>query len=143
MTKVKEIKKWIKVLRSGTYKQTTCDLQNQGGHCCLGVACDIFIPRNKMSITNQNYMAGALPKDQKFAPKWLKDINKDFESLLGVGLEALNDNGLSNSDHYNLIYPSHDHNNPISYKTDYSLKRFSFDEIADLLQLVYVEGALK
>ncbi len=35
--------KWIKALRSGDYKQTTCHLCDTAldKHCCLGVLCDI------------------------------------------------------------------------------------------------------
>jgi hypothetical protein len=34
--------KWLEALRSGDYKQTKRALSdNQGGFCCLGVACDL------------------------------------------------------------------------------------------------------
>ena len=38
----KNQKKWIKALRSGKFKQTRGYLKNSKGHCCLGVACEIF-----------------------------------------------------------------------------------------------------
>ena len=41
-TEVKE--KWIEALTSGEYSQTTDMLKNnEGGFCCLGVLCDLFI----------------------------------------------------------------------------------------------------
>lgn len=44
-TPVQVFRKWIKELRSGNYKQTTCQLRDVHGKsksfCCLGVLCDI------------------------------------------------------------------------------------------------------
>ncbi len=37
------IKLWTDALRSGDYQQTTGELHNRAGFCCLGVACDVFI----------------------------------------------------------------------------------------------------
>jgi len=38
----KEIKtKWVAALRSGKYEQTTGQLKNSEGFCCLGVLCEI------------------------------------------------------------------------------------------------------
>jgi hypothetical protein len=36
------IRKWVKALRSGKYKQTSGTLKDDVGYCCLGVACDVF-----------------------------------------------------------------------------------------------------
>lgn len=33
---------WIAALRSGTFKQTQQRLKTPDGHCCLGVACEIW-----------------------------------------------------------------------------------------------------
>lgn len=33
---------WIKALRSGEYEQTTGQLRDDKGFCCLGVACDLY-----------------------------------------------------------------------------------------------------
>lgn len=33
---------WVDALKSGNYKQTECCLNDKHGHCCLGVACDVF-----------------------------------------------------------------------------------------------------
>lgn len=37
--------KWVAALRSGKYKQGTCQLRNNNDeYCCLGVLCDIISP---------------------------------------------------------------------------------------------------
>ncbi len=38
----RRIKKFLKALRSGTYKQAKGALSENGGFCCLGVACDLY-----------------------------------------------------------------------------------------------------
>jgi hypothetical protein len=35
--------KWVAALRSGEYKQGTCQLRNGSTFCCLGVLCDLYI----------------------------------------------------------------------------------------------------
>jgi|TARA_R110000765_G_scaffold340353_1_gene430437 hypothetical protein len=35
--------KWVAALRSGEYDQGTDGLQTEGGYCCLGVACDLYM----------------------------------------------------------------------------------------------------
>ncbi len=35
--------KWVAALRSGEYKQTKKHLTDDMGHCCLGVACELYI----------------------------------------------------------------------------------------------------
>ncbi len=39
--------KWIKALKSGKYKQTTGELKNKNGYCCLGVLCEIKAKEQK------------------------------------------------------------------------------------------------
>lgn len=40
----KEVKeKWVTALRSGNYKQTSHELKNENGYCCLGVLCDLAV----------------------------------------------------------------------------------------------------
>lgn len=34
--------KWVKALRSGTYKQAKQRLRSSKGFCCLGVLCDVI-----------------------------------------------------------------------------------------------------
>ena len=37
------VKKLTTALRSGEYKQIKKQLCNEGGYCCLGVACEVFM----------------------------------------------------------------------------------------------------
>lgn len=107
----RDIMKWINALRSGEFSQTTGRLQTSEGHCCLGVACALFIPKEKL-IYNQLFIRGELPSGQEHAPTWLAEINDKFDAA--VTLSCLNDQ-----------------------------ERLTFDEIADCLQAVYIEGALE
>lgn len=38
----RHIRSWVTALRSGRYHQTTGNLKDITGYCCLGVACDVF-----------------------------------------------------------------------------------------------------
>jgi len=110
----KNIRKWVDALRSGEYKQTTGSLHDADGYCCLGVACKVFIPAEKLKKDEDGCIHGFMPLDQNYAPRWLTFINKDFDRLTEAELTALNDEC-----------------------------EFSFDEIADLLQAVYIEKVLE
>jgi hypothetical protein len=107
--KQKNIKKWVKALRSGKYKQTKYNLQDKTGYCCLGVACDIFISKNKKNLRIDNTLGGVVLSQQKAAPTWLKNINGEYHNKFGLGLVTLNDS-----------------------------QNFTFDEIADCLEIVYI-----
>jgi len=110
----KKIQQWTIALRSGAYPQTRGKLQDDDGYCCLGVACDVFIPREKLRINLENdFIIGTMPTNQPNAPIWLKRISESFNYITELELYELND----------------DH-------------KFTFDEIADLLELVYIHKAL-
>jgi hypothetical protein len=120
--KVKDIKTWTKALRSGKYKQTDGGLQDTFGYCCLGVACDLFIDKKKLVLSpSRGFMSGAFPADQPKSPKWLANLNKDFKNITGEDIASLNDEGAN----------------------VYEVKRLTFDEIADLLEAVYIHKVLK
>lgn len=90
-----QLRTWVKALRSGEYKQTIGTLQDDKGYCCLGVACVLFIPREKLYLY-RGCLEGSLPYAQSHAPKWLMQINADFKSKYGKYLAGLNDQeGLS------------------------------------------------
>lgn len=112
--KKEDIQKWANALRSGKYKQGLLCLQFNGNYCCLGVACDLFIPRKKLVLDSYKNIEGGFPgRNQPYAPKWLQNINVDFEEKVDISLSEINDS-----------------------------KEYSFNEIADLLELVYIHKAL-
>jgi len=110
----KNAQKWANALRSGKYNQTSCSLQDLSGYCCLGVACKIFIPKTKQ-IKFNNLLFGGLPIDQKYAPKWLKNIN----------------------DNLSLFTQNHDCFSDLNDSKDYT-----FDEIADVIELIYIHEVI-
>jgi hypothetical protein len=111
--KKSDIKKWCAALDSGEYNQTKCTLQDHDGYCCLGVACKIFIPKDKQQLY-ENTLIGSLPYDQIMAPHWISYLVSDFEKNTNSKLQDLNDN-----------------------------EDFTFSEIATLLELVYIHEILK
>jgi hypothetical protein len=106
----KAMKKWIAALRGGEYNQAKRQLQSREGFCCLGVACEVFLPEEKKNRADNGMLWGTTPNFQP-VPKWLIKINADVENIAGVSLMVLNDRSLAN-----------------------------FKEIADLLESLYVEN---
>lgn len=109
---------WLKALRSGEYKQGQYVLQDSAGFCCLGVACKVVIPADQLMM-EQDRLHGVLPVHQLGAPSWLHKVNGHFASTAGMHLDSLNDGGTPR------------------------LPRFTFDEIADVLEAVYVLKVLE
>lgn len=81
------MRKWVKALRSGKYKQTTGVLKNELGYCCLGVLCDIKAKEQKkkfngigdededvLSVTQMKW-AGMKTKDGKCGNNKLTFMN--------------------------------------------------------------------
>lgn len=64
--------------------------------------------------TNNGFLIGGLPLFQSHCPYWLQGICSDFQIKAGHHLSALND-----------------------------IQNFSFDEIADILEAVYILEVLK
>ena len=107
----KEFNKWLKALRSGKYSQTKASLQDDRGYCCLGVGVKVLVKKPK--LRSDGTISGVYPFCQDKAPKWLKEINRDFGSKTEKELATLNDIG-----------------------------NYNFNEIADLLELVYIHKIL-
>lgn len=127
-----QFKKWLRALRSGKYKQTTGTLQDKDGYCCLGVACKVLIPKSKIEYKYEidentgediktEFLEGDLPNEQKYAPKWLKNISE-----------------VSITDEYNETETLKEE------LTDLNDNRgWSFEQIADALEATYPERKKK
>lgn len=110
----RDIKIWCSHLRSGKFKQTKYVLNNDKGYCCLGVGCKIFTSEDLLELDKDGFIEGVDPIDQSESPKWLDKITDDFNKRSGGNLVELNDQ-----------------------------EGFTFDEIADMLELVYIYEILK
>lgn len=127
----KQFKTWIKALRSGKYKQTRGILQDKNGFCCLGVACKVLIdPEKIVSRSEGNLMFGGVPEDQQKSPQWLKLISPHLGRKLAK----------ANKDEYNEYYEDDSDDFEITRMNDEEM--MTFDEIADILELVYIHKAV-
>ena len=92
-TREQVIKRWVKALRAGKYEQTTGDLKNDEGFCCLGVLCDLAAKDGGSTWTN-DCGGGFSYKDKSGI---LSDDMRKFvfgrKSALHNKLIDLNDNG--------------------------------------------------
>ena len=81
---------WVKALRSNKYNQTTGLLQDQDGHCCLGVLCEVASKRGyRVRRDDAGYLEGQLLDDQS---KRLNSLVSDGDS---DALTRMNDAGES------------------------------------------------
>lgn len=125
----KQFLKWITALRSGKYNQSSGTLQDANGFCCLGLGCVITTAKNKLDynlFSSTKFISGWLPNSQDNAPSWLKIINDDFEFKAKSKFFSPD---ISN-------YPAR-----LSLSMLNDEHGFTFDEIADMLELVYIHGA--
>jgi hypothetical protein len=91
-----EFMMWIAFLQAGVFEKGHNKLDDGYGVCCLGVGCIITIPEHKLITkfvewSGKDRILGGVPKDQLFAPNWLKAINEDFQRRTGMSLSRLND----------------------------------------------------
>lgn len=144
----RDIKLWIQKLRSGRFSQTHGTLQDGNGYCCLGVACKVVIPRHKLTIEDfTEFLKGGMPDEQTYAPEWLQKISDDFELRTGESLPTLNDDGVkydvSESEYEDGDFSDGEYVEDESGTGKYEVtETLTFNEIADMLQLVYLEGAV-
>jgi hypothetical protein len=125
------MQKWADALRSGDYKQTRDTLQDKKGYCCLGVACEVFIPKSKQKLKkhegyaeNKEMLCGSTPEGQENSPKWLQKINREVGEKLGSYKTRTGTTAVASLVHLNDV------------------RKYSFDEIADIIELIYVHEAL-
>jgi len=87
----KKIKrKWLTVLRNGSYAQTRGTLVDEDGYCCLGVLCDIVNP-NKWGY-NERYNEWSHMKSAGLPSKTVYRISGLDKDLAG-DLADMNDSG--------------------------------------------------
>jgi len=99
----KLMKKWVKALRSGKYKQgTRGNLFNEETeeYCCLGVLCKI----ENIRTGRHGYLTNHMQKKLKFKTPDGK-LNRTYKSLKGLAytLTELNDEGVSFKKIANII----------------------------------------
>lgn len=81
--------KWLDALRGGEYKQTHSVLQDEGGHCCLGVLCAIqgagrTETWNKMTSNVPAAYSAGLSNNLQGKLASLNDNGMDFEGIAKV-----------------------------------------------------------
>lgn len=105
------IREWIKVLRSGEYKQSSGELKGESGYCCLGVACMI----HKIPYKERGHgFAFLFPEEFMMYPDpdWFKErFGFAFDQVLGPNRITL-----------------------IGYNDGIGLKPKTFEEIADIIE---------
>jgi hypothetical protein len=89
----------LKALRSGEYKQTKGTLEDNNGHCCLGVMCDVYQKDTGISVDcrpNGSINGGSLSQHTA-VQEWV-GLRNDHGGFTGkhkdtVSLAGLNDSG--------------------------------------------------
>lgn len=108
------LNKWIKALRSGEYKQTRGFLEKNGGFCCAGVACKVFIPKEKQLVNEKGELVGGWVDDDWKETRIVNKIANDMDDRYLTHIVDMNDH-----------------------------LKLTFDEIADILEGVYVNENIK
>jgi hypothetical protein len=111
MANLKNIRKWVKMLRSGKYKQITRQLCSNDGYCCLGVAC--LGAGMKQRANRFGAEVDVLPNK---AMRWL-GIDEGDPMLIGSG-----------ADEHALATALND------------IKKYSFQQIADAIERTYLKA---
>jgi len=110
----RNIRRWIKALRSGDYKQGTNSLSYNGKHCCLGVACEVFKIEKQKCVTSGGKELCVWQYKDDGSLKWARaNLPDKVRQLLGLqnhdgkyndfSLIRLNDTGHSFEQIANVI----------------------------------------
>ena len=110
----KDLRKWVKALRSGEYTQAggrLCVSYEGGGgeekfsFCCLGVACDIFLDADWEEETGFWRLFWSISEHSKLPPPPLKDaIDAALPARCSCDrLTLINDNGATFDEIASLI----------------------------------------
>ncbi|OFA33311.1 hypothetical protein BAE46_00955 [Glaciecola punicea] len=87
------IRLWIADLRSGEYQQSTGNLENNEGFCCLGVGCKtaqkngIKIYAYEDKLESKGKIIGFSLRKQKSALKWL-NLQNPFGEFRGSSFKS-------------------------------------------------------
>lgn len=135
MVNKENVRKWVDALRSGDYKQTTGILErvnrydDSRTHCCLGVACRVFMKEED----NEGILTAISDRHiTKFT--WHENEEGEADTLpepvsVWLGINSNNPVLLTGEDG-ELI--------PASTLNDEEHFRYTFDQIADLLEEKYL-----
>ncbi len=113
----KNVRKWLRALRSGDYEQGRERLANDGKFCCLGVACEVFHARRIEDGRHLKYADFGGTDDQQF--QW-NDLT--LPELLRRKLGLTDSSGEFENDETSSLTRMND------------LYEATFDEIADLIE---------
>lgn len=81
MANQKNVKKWVKALRSGRYKQCQSTLSDGKGYCCLGVVCVLAGMKRTPKSDGRYYFGVELSTLPLTAQRWLGI--KVYDPLIG------------------------------------------------------------
>lgn len=91
------MEKWVAALRSGKYKQTTGQLRNEKGFCCLGVLCNLHAeahPKFAAKQTDKQVYDGRCEVPTNVVLNWAgMKTDTGYIDSTGDELTLLNDNG--------------------------------------------------
>ena len=88
------MKKVVKALRSGEYKQTRETLQDATGYCCLGVMCDVYRKETGAELllsSGLETLAGCTLYAQEGVKEWVGLVRSEGDSYENPTLAELND----------------------------------------------------
>lgn len=84
--------RWVAALRSGEYKQIKGALKREGGHCCLGVLCDLYAKERGLKRWNDGQLSADADRthsihfQDKGIPGAVVGIWSGFDSSLRVSI---------------------------------------------------------
>lgn len=82
-----EVKKlWLDALRSGEYTQTTGELKNSEGYCCLGVLCDIAVKNGVITEIEDGYLSQRDVADSNY----IENATLPIEVMYWAELDSVN-----------------------------------------------------
>ena len=87
------MKKVLVALRSGEYTQARGQLQDQKGHCCLGVMCEVYEKKtgDKLLRNPHGRLMGNNLGDHQDAWQWLGLRSPQGHNEEGISLISMND----------------------------------------------------